>query len=533
MSPRLKAEGSKLTMNKRRAAKYILSDVAHFSRFVIGMPLYGYQQRPLRPIVDSVLGRHGLEFLLVFPRQSGKNEAVAHLLVYLLNLLQRRGGQIVYGATGDGLGRGIRRLEQRLDNRWNRDRWRKAAAPARRSLGKASVVFLSTHPQAAARGETAHWLLVIDEMQDQDATHLEAVFEPMRATNNASALYIGTVKTSQDALWRKKGELEQAQQSGGPQRVYVTSPEEVIADNDDYGRFLAEKVARHGRNHPVVASEYFNEPLDAGGGLFDRRRLALMRGDHRRASPEEAGRRVLLRVATLDVGGIDEEATDPFARLANPGRDYSAAHVFEVEAGGGDALPLYRAIDVFVDQGSRHFEATAGKTGLADRLLAWFEAWQVAHLVVDQSGIGAGLADWLAAKMGRSRVTGFTFSPQAKARLGGRFMSLVETGRFKYWAGEEAPLSDGWWFFEQARACSYSLPEGGRFETALRWYVPAQARIDTPLGLLPVHDDRLVSAALVAIYDELLAAGKVRSGLANSAIVAPFDPLDPENLGFD
>jgi hypothetical protein len=519
-------------MNKRQAANYVLSDVGRFSRIVIGMPLYGYQLRPLRTIVDSVIDSLGLEFLLVFPRQSGKNEAVAHLLVYLLNLLQRRGGQMVFGATGDGLGRGIGRLEQRLDNQWNRGRWRKAAGPARRSLGRASVVFLSTHPAAAARGETAHWLLIIDELQDQDATHLEAVFEPMRATNNATALYIGTVKSSHDALWRKKAELELAQQAGGPQRVYVTSPEEVIAENETYGRFLAEKVTRHGRHHPVVASEYFNEPVDADGGLFDRRRLALMRGDHGRGSAGRAGQRDVLRVATLDVGGIDEAATDPVARLANPARDYSVAHVFEVSLAAGDELPGYRAVDVFVDQGSRHFETAPGKTGLAQRLLAWFQAWQVAHLVVDKSGVGAGLADWLAAKLGRDRVTGFLFSPAAKAGLGGRFMSLVETGRFKYWAGEDQPLSDGWWFFEQARACTYSLPEGGRFETALRWQVPPGAKINTPLGPLPVHDDRLVSAALVAVYDELLSAGKVRAGRASSAIIAPFDPRDPENLKY-
>ena len=41
----------------------------------------------------------------MLPRQSGKNEAVAQLLVYLLNLLQRAGGQMVYGATADALGR--------------------------------------------------------------------------------------------------------------------------------------------------------------------------------------------------------------------------------------------------------------------------------------------------------------------------------------------------------------------------------------------------------------------------------------------
>jgi hypothetical protein len=94
-------------------------------------------------------------------------------------------------------------------------------------------------------------------------------------------------------------------------------------------------------------------------------------------------------------------------------------------------------------------------------------------------------------------------------------------------------LTDGWWFFQQARACSYTLPDGGRFETSLRWQVPPGAKIDTPLGVQPLHDDRLVSAALVAHYDELFAAGALRTGRANSAIVAPVDPLDPENLSFD
>ena len=67
------------------------------------MSLHEYQLAPLEMVRESVLRQQGYEFLMVCPRQSGKNEAVAHLLVNLLNLLQRRGGNIVYGATGDGL----------------------------------------------------------------------------------------------------------------------------------------------------------------------------------------------------------------------------------------------------------------------------------------------------------------------------------------------------------------------------------------------------------------------------------------------
>lgn len=530
------------------ATTYILADVERFSRLVLGRPLYNYQLDPVRAVIRSVLLGQGHEFLLVFPRQSGKNEAVAHLSVYLMNLFQRRGGNMVFGAMGDSLGRGLRRLEERLDNPWNRGYWHKKSRPICRSLGQAGAIFISTHQTTAARGETADWLLVIDELQDQSAAHLEAVFEPMRAANNATALFIGTVKSAYDALWHKKAELEAEQDKDGRQRVFLVSSDAVVADNPAYGRFLAGKIRRLGRRHPIVASEYFNEPLSGSGGLFDRRRRALMRGRHGRghdglqsvgksesgegqdvgAHPRErAHYSPPIFVATLDVGGVDEAATGSLARLANPGRDYTVAHVFAVVPPDDNRrFPSFLAVDVFVNQGSRHFEPAGRTTGLAQQLLTWFQAWDVVHLVADNSGVGAGLVDWLKAHLGSERVTGYTFNRTNKASLGVNFLSLIETGRFKYWAGEDEPLSDGWWFFAQAQACTYSLPPEGIMERDLRWEVADGARVDTPAGRLPVHDDRLISAALVAIYDELWQKGQLQLGRAVSAVIPPADLWD-------
>jgi hypothetical protein len=51
----------------------------------------------------------------------------------------------------------------------------------------------------------------------------------------------------------------------------------------------------------------------------------------------------------------------------------------------------------------------------------------------------------LAATMGQSRITRLKFTALSKAALGSRFISIVETGRFRYWADEdELPLSDAW-----------------------------------------------------------------------------------------
>jgi hypothetical protein len=259
-----------------------LGDLALFSREVLRKPLYGYQLAAARAVMASVSAGRGDEILLVMARQSGKNETISQLLVYLLNLLQRAGGTIVYAALGDNLGRGLRRLEGHLDNGWNREAWKREGRPTRRTLGRASVVFMSSHPQAFARGETARHLLVIDELQDQDAAHLQAVFQPMRAAHNATAVYLGTVRTKHDALWRKKEELERLEAGDGSRRVFMVGPEAVCAENPQYARFLAGQIVTHGRRHPLIACEYFLEPLDSEAGLFGERRLTLMRGGHSR-----------------------------------------------------------------------------------------------------------------------------------------------------------------------------------------------------------------------------------------------------------
>ncbi len=496
-------------------AKKILSRISLFSSLVLRMPLYRYQSEPLTAVLHSILHRQGIEFLIVFPRQSGKNEAVAHLLVYLLNIFQRVGGQIVYGAIADGIGRGVSRLEQRLDNPWNARQWKRAAKPTRRILGHAAVVFLSSHIQAASRGETAHHLLIIDELQDQDPAHIEAVFTPMRAANNATALYLGTVRFTHDALWRKKKELEAAETLDGIRRVFMTPPEVVAAENPLYAAFLAGQIARYGRNHPIVASEYFLEPIDAAGGLFDARRRFLMDGRHEQ---QDRPRPHALYIATIDIGGQDEQTAAP-GQLDNPRRDYTIITIFTVS---NDRLPTYYAVSTFVDHGSRHFTASDGRLTLAESVLAYLNFWNVSAVVIDASGLGQGLSDWLTHQ--RPNVHKFFFTGPSKAQLGSSFISLVEQGRVRYWKST-AEFDDAWWFHAQAAACSYYIRPDGRFERDLHWSVPDSHTTSTPAGNVPTHDDRLISFALVAEIERLRLAGDLHLGIATSTITYT-DPLD-------
>jgi hypothetical protein len=506
---------------QKTALRHALSHIRQFSRYILQMPLYDYQVEPLSAVINSIQTRRGHEFLFVFPRQSGKDESIAHLQAYLLNLYQVRGGNIVYGDIADGIGRGLSRLTARLDNPLNRSQWRKYGRPPRRAIGRATTTFLSSHPQAHARGETASLLLIVNELQDQLNSHIQSVFTPMRAAHNATAVYLGTVKTTSDALWLKKQELERKTAQDGLQRVFFVPAAQVVAENAAYGQFLADQVATHGRHHPIIASEYFLEPIDAAGGLFPPRRLALMTGRHPRQRQPQPGRSY---IATIDTAGQDEASTDPIAQLDNPGRDYTAVTIFAVESRSED-LPLYTAVDILTDQGSRHFEDIPGRPSLASRINAYLDHWQILHTITDETGVGEGLTSWLRARRGANRVTGYKFTGTSKAQLGSTFLSVIETGRFKYWQ-EGQQLGDSWWFYRQAEACGYELPPNGRFQSHLKWSVPASHRTDTPTGLQPTHDDRLLSAALVAVADELWRNGTLLIGSGLSVVIDATDPLD-------
>ena len=246
-----------------------------------------------------------------------------------------------------------------------------------------------------------------------------------------------------------------------------------------------------------------------------------MRGSHARLPGPLPGE---LYVAAVDLAGQDE-AGGGTAALHNPGRDYTVATVFRVIEQPDAPGPAYEAVDVFVDHGSRHFQAGPGQPRLADTLLNWLRRWDAAHVIVDASGVGQGLADWLSSQLGPTHVTTFHFGGAAKARLGSDFLGLIDTGRFRYWAGEELPGEDGWWFWQQATACAFALPGGGRFDHDLRWGVADRARVSIAGQLQHVHDDRLLSAALIAELDRRRQQGALLLGLSASRILPGANPL--------
>ncbi len=493
----------------KKRLKGVLLSIGQFSKFVVQVPLRRYQIGPADAVIRSILMKQGLEFLWVFPRQSGKDEAVAQMLAFLLMLFHRTEASVIHSyPTAMQFAVGVSRLEDRMNNLWMGGSWWAKSKPVRRGLNSALCAFFSGHRQARAEGATANLLLVVNEVQDHDEVVVERRFTPMRSSTNATALYVGTVRTTADYLWRTKQRLEKLESQDGQQRVFIVSPDVVGEENEHYASFVASQVAQRGRQHPIVRTEYFNEPVDVAAGLFPKRRKILMMGDH---PCLEAPRKGEIYVGLVDVGGQDEAATSAFADLQNPGRDYTTLTICRVVSGANSVGLVYEVVDIWADQGTRHFQAMPGRPSLFDQLVARLNHWGVVAVVSDFTGLGQGITDALIETLSQP-VFGFDFSKSyGKSRLGNDFLAIVETGRFRYFAGSmEEELSDWWWFFMQCEHCGYELAEGIPIERGLRWEVKASAKTVTSTGdSLLVHDDRLLSAALVAEVDRLVRKGEL------------------------
>jgi hypothetical protein len=306
--------------------------------------------------------------------------------------------------------------------------------------------------------------------------------------------------------------LTQQQKRDGIRRVFTADADVVGAEVPAYAHYVRKRVLKLGRNHPLIKTQYFLETIDAEAGMFPAQRQALMRGDHQRRHEPEPGHRYALLV---DVAGEDETEGAPSARLtlSNPRRDATALTVVDVDYDYG-RLPSYRVVDRKLWLGVKH-------TALHAQILALARHWHAVWLVVDATGVGAGLASFLAKVLGDHRedppgpVIPVTFSSKVKSDLGWNFLAIVETGRYRDYAYDSAPDTRQFWY--EVDACQREVRSGPN--RLLRWGVWEPPAYDGRIAR--GHDDLLMSAALTAILD-----AQDWPGSAEGATVETGDPLE-------
>jgi hypothetical protein len=505
-----------------RAFRYWLSDISRFSRLVLQRPLRAYQLAPAQAILESILQYQGRQFAVMMSRQAGKNEMAAQLEAYLLNLYQVRGGHIVKASPTfkPQTVNSMLRLEEHLDNGSTRGRWRRRAGYIF-ELGNARCLFFSADPSSNVVGGTASLLLECDEAQDVDQAKWLKDFDPMGAHTNVTTVFFGTAWTGDTMLATQIQHLERLQAKDRTRRVFKIDADQVAQEVPAYGRYVDRRVATLGRNHPLIRTQYFLETIDAEAGMFPAQRRALMHGDHHRQHDPTPGHRYAL---LIDVAGEDEAAGNLQYRLLldNTRRDATALTVVDVAYEYGQ-LPTYRTVDRKLWLGVAH-------TALYQQILALANHWHAVWVVVDATGVGAGLASFLAKALGDFRdrdvpglghglghgpVIPVTFSRRVKSDLGWNFLGIVETGRYRDYVPDDARETRQFWY--EVGACQREVREGPTH--SLRWGVWDAIGHD---GLIAYgHDDLLISAALCAILDQ-----QDWPGSAEGAAVETRDPLE-------
>jgi hypothetical protein len=229
--------------------------------------------------------------------------------------------------------------------------------------------------------------------------------------------------------------------------------------------------------------------------MFPPERLQRMRTNTPAADEPQPGR---LYALLLDVAGEDEgvRGIDGALTPSNPARDSNALTIVEVQRSEETHhLPVYVPVRRMQWTGVNH-------TRLHNEVRDLALQWNARALVVDATGVGAGLASFLDRSL-PGRVTPFTFNAASKSRLGWDFLGVIDSGRWREPVFDperqlqQARLQEE--FFAQLSACSYKVGEGP--EQRMHWGVLDGTR-DLQTGKA-VHDDWILSAALSAALENL------------------------------
>lgn len=477
-----------------------------WNREIMQMPLYPYQEQWAQHVLAAALNGRTETIIVEMPRQSGKNETSAKLEVQLLAGARRARKTIVKAAPTNKPQTEQSKLRfadlaQQAERRLRRyGLVFKPSLGYRFECGRAAIAFLSAQVNANVVGATANLLLEIDEAQDVQSAKYYKDFDPMRASTGAPLVMYGTTWTDDTLLERNKQMVLDNPRLG---KAYRVTPDQVAEAMPGYGPFVDAKVAQLGRHHPLVATQYFLEPLQNRGRALPRATLAAMTGTHgRRAQRTDEP----LIVAGLDFASADESSAELSSLMTTSKRDSTA---LTIGAAWWDERHDYP--ELRIDVLERYQWLNVHPVTLRSQLLAILDGrWQVNRIHCDNTGVGSMLTLELGRYLDSNksiRLVGVTFDAawNAQSRLAGSYLALAQTGRLKDYATRADALN-----------VAYQDAEPDE-ETARAWWQRAHARLEgreSDRFRLYVpdsegHDDLLISELLMV--DAAHALGVVRA----------------------
>jgi hypothetical protein len=470
----------------------VLEDVGAYTAAAGSRALRDYQAEVARAICAGVESGEGGVLTVMMARQMGKNQTSAAVEHYLLRKYRRSRWvrQIVKAAPTwqPQIVNSKLRLEAELGGEFSRGLW-KPTYSFGLAMGNARILFFSAAPDANVVGATADLLLEIDEAQDVDEVKYRRDFRPMASTTNALTVLYGTAWSDDCLLEKQRQSNLEAEKRISKRLHFEYTWERLAAVNPAYRAFVEAEIAALGASHPVIRTQYELQAVEALGKLFSADQRALLQGRHGRMSMPVEGE---VYVAGVDVAGEDEEAEDAVLRALKPKRDSTVVTIGRVER-SEEREPRLEVVEVYQWTGRDH------QRQLEDLKRLLREVWACRRIVVDATGVGAGLASWLEREFSEDVVEQFVFGPKSKSDLGYLMLGMVNTSRCTVFAGDGSEDHQDFW--RQAALAKYEM----KANNLMRWYVEESEG----------HDDRLVSLALCCWAADLAAAP------AEDAVVRP------------
>ena len=480
-----------------------------------------YQAEALRTIFDAAVNRRGGRFAVMFPRQSGKNETQAQLEAALMAASQHFGGNIIK-ITPTEKNQGKISTERLADVLRGRDPGTGALSSApygtrsnlkvrkdQVSCGSTTVRCLSASPNAAIVGATADLILEVDEAQMVPSDKYDREAAPMAAAANAVQVFWGTAWDDQTLLAREIRQAAKQEEEEGRKHVFVTTAAEVGKEVPAYGQFVREQIARLGREHPAIRTQFFCEEITDLTSMFTADRINKMKGTH---EPLYAPEKDRCYVFLIDVAGSDEvQPKDKRSGGFSDRRDATVLTICDV------SLPEDKTYDPknFVWKvAARRLYRNMPAAQLEKDICQEIDRWGAAKIIIDHSGLGAMLSDILMGKY-KSKVLPVDITASNKTRMAWDFLAMVDTGRWIEYKGNETNILQSTFtpgkekyevlkepellrqmFFRELRACRIE-PTGN--PSNVRWGVKDGTR-DHVSGRM-LHDDLVMSAAM-SVFEE-------------------------------
>lgn len=357
--------------------------------------------------------------------------------------------------------------------------------------------FLSINPNANVASQTAFTLLEGDEAQDIDADKWNRDAAPMVNFKNATTVLWGVAWTKESFIYQglqqaySMEERLEAELGYRPKLVFKISADEVVkSGNEAYAKAYKNQVARLGKDHIAIKTQYDLEFVDAIGKFFSAENIARIYANvfRMRVGPEKGK----VYLWSLDVAGQEEELTESDEATLMAGmhkRDGLALTIGELQH-DGTIVPVcfYQWV------GARHTKMRE----LLPKIIKGH--WNCLGGVCDATGIGEPLAYWLKEKLDPNNeglVEAYKFKAKGdenKSKLGYLAYEYVKNDMLKipHEPTGDAEQSELW---KEARWQLENLIREAKKQQYINWYVPSNAQPRKP-GHVP-HDDLACSILLL------------------------------------